>query len=48
MSVFAPEAMTGQPRSCAGVGASKVRVNQSRVAGLKEASAVHHAQGIER
>ena len=38
ISVLEPVAMTGQPRSCAGVGASNVRANQSRVAGLKEAS----------
>src|SRR3954463_2584492 len=39
MSVCAPEAMTGQPRSCAGVGASKARRNQSLVRLEKTVSA---------
>ena len=35
----APEAIRGQPSSCAGVGPSKVLSNQERVAGLKTESA---------
>jgi hypothetical protein len=38
MSVCAPEAMTGQPSCCAGVGASKARSNQVRVRGVKTES----------
>src|SRR6476619_6753611 len=39
MSVWAPDAMTGQPRSCAGVGASKARSNHERVRSEKTSSA---------
>src|SRR5436305_9357465 len=39
MSVFAPVAITGQPCTCAGVGASKLRSNQARVSELKTSSA---------
>ena len=35
ISVCAPEAITGQPFVCAGVGASNVRSNQARVSALK-------------
>src|SRR6266545_4452194 len=39
MRVCLPEAIAGQPCSCAGVGASKVRSNQSRTGWLNRASA---------
>ena len=38
MRTFLPEAIAGQPSSCAGVGASNVRSNHPRTAGLKGAS----------
>src|SRR5213595_3232859 len=38
ISVFAPEAITGQPCACAGVGAANVRSNQARVPALNTAS----------
>src|SRR6266545_1181189 len=38
MSTCSPLAIAGQPSSCAGVGASKARSNQARVAGEKTAS----------
>src|SRR5882724_6216124 len=38
MSTCSPDAIAGQPSTCAGVGASKARRNQARVAGEKVAS----------
>ena len=38
ISTWRPEAIAGQPLTCGGVGASKVRSNQARVAGEKTAS----------
>ena len=35
INVLAPEAITGQPFSCAAVGVAKVPSNQALVAGLK-------------
>ena len=40
MSTWLPEAMAGQPCSCAGVGPAKVRSNQPRTSWLKGASAL--------
>jgi len=40
ISVCAPEAITGQPRSCAGVGARNAFSNHVRVSGLKTESAL--------
>ncbi len=38
MRTLPPRAIAGQPAACAGVGAENACVNQSRVAGLNEAS----------
>ena len=38
ISVFAPEAIAGQPSACAGVGASNEASNQRRVRSLKASS----------
>src|SRR5438034_999336 len=40
MSTWPPFAMAGQPRLCAGVGASNMRSNHARVAGLKSSRAL--------
>ena len=39
MRTLLPPAMTGQPFSCAGVGAAKFRSNHAFVSGLKTSSA---------
>src|ERR671931_614236 len=48
ISVCSPEAIAGQPSSCAGVGPAKAPSNQARVRGLKTSSAAMPQAYVER